>query len=100
MFIILMTYTKSAEEIDAVLTEHHRFLREQYAAGNFLMSGRKVPRNGGVIIADVADRSEIDEIVQSDPFFINGVADYNIIEFVPSMTSAALSVFRHTPEKN
>ena len=49
MFVISITYTKSAGEIDALLTAHKQFLNEQYADGVFLMSGRKVPRGGGII---------------------------------------------------
>ncbi|MFL9926254.1 YciI family protein [Herbaspirillum lusitanum] len=100
MFIISITYTKPAGEIDALLTAHRQFLNEQYADGVFLMSGRKVPRSGGIIIADAADRAEIEDIIQFDPFYIAGVAEYEIIEFVPSMTAEALSDFRHTADRN
>ena len=51
MFVISITYTKPAQDIDALLTAHHQFLNAQYADGVFLMSGRKVPRGGGIIIA-------------------------------------------------
>jgi len=100
MFVISITYTKSASEVDALLTAHKQFLDEQYADGVFLMSGRKVPRTGGVIIADAADRNEVEAIVETDPFYIGGVAQYEIIEFVPSMTAEVLSVFRHNAERN
>jgi uncharacterized protein YciI len=63
------------------------------------MSGRKVPRTGGIIIADCADRAEIEAIMESDPFFI-GVAEYEIIEFVPSMTAEALEAFRYSVDRN
>jgi uncharacterized protein YciI len=100
MFVISITYTKPAGEIDALLTAHKQFLNEQYADGMFLMSGRKVPRSGGIIIADATDRAEVEAIIESDPFYIGGVATYDIIEFVPSMTAEALSAFRHTSERN
>jgi uncharacterized protein YciI len=45
--------------------------------------GPQGPRTGGIIIADCADRAEIEAIMESDPFFIGGVAEYEIIEFVP-----------------
>lgn len=50
MFIVSITYTKPAGDIDALLTAHKKFLNQQYAEGVFLMSGRKVPRTGGIII--------------------------------------------------
>jgi uncharacterized protein YciI len=51
MFIITLTYLKPAEEIDKLLAAHSEYLREQYANGMFLMSGRLVPRTGGIILA-------------------------------------------------
>ncbi|MDB5777301.1 MAG: cyclohydrolase [Herbaspirillum sp.] len=99
MFIISITYIKSAGEIDALLTARRQYLKEHFANGTFLMSGRKVPRNGSVILADGGDRADIEAIVQEDPFFIGDVATYEITEFVPSMTTELLSAFRPT-EKN
>ena len=100
MFIVSITYTKPASEIDSLLTAHKKFLNQQYAEGVFLMSGRKVPRTGGIIIPDCADRAEIEAIMESDPFFIGGVAEYEIIEFVPSMTAEALEAFRYSVDRN
>ena len=51
MFIISLTYTQSLEAIDQHLEAHVAFLKEQYAKGLFIASGRKVPRSGGVILA-------------------------------------------------
>ncbi|NUU02424.1 YciI family protein [Herbaspirillum robiniae] len=100
MFVISITYTKPASEIDSLLTAHKKFLNQQYADGVFLMSGRKVPRSGGIILADCSDRAEMEAIVESDPFYIAGVAEYEIIEFVPSMTAEALEAFRYTVDRN
>ena len=49
MFIITLTYQKPVEEVDAAMEAHRAYLREQFEQGRFLMSGRKVPRDGGVI---------------------------------------------------
>ncbi len=99
MFLILITYTKSAAEVDALLTAHRQYLQQHFASGVFLLSGRKVPRSGGIILADAAERAEIDAIIQEDPFFIADVATYEVTEFVPSLTAEALSAFRPL-EKN
>jgi uncharacterized protein YciI len=100
MFIISITYIRPMTEIDALLTAHHHFLHEQYAAGVFLMSGRKVPRNGGVILADTADRADIEAIVQIDPFYVAGVAEYEITEFVPSITAEPFAIFQANGNRN
>jgi len=100
MFVISITYTRPAADIDSLLTAHKKFLNQQYADGVFLMSGRKVPRTGGIILADCADRADMEAIMELDPFYIAGVAEYELIEFVPSMTAEALEAFRHTADRN
>src|SRR4030095_13385833 len=81
MFVIELSYKASLDEIDAHMSAHMKFLRKYYAAGNFLVSGRKIPRDGGIILAVGKDRSEIERIVSEDPFCRNGLADFRIIEF-------------------
>ena len=91
MYIVSLTYKASLEAIDKELNNHIDYLKKQYAAGNFLASGRKIPRNGGVVLAKAQSREELDEILKQDPFNQNNLADYEVIEFVPSMTSKELS---------
>ena len=94
MFIITLTYLKPAEEIDALLGAHREFLREQYDNGTFLMSGRLVPRTGGVILATADSRADIEAVIELDPFNEAGAASYAITEFIPTMSVDALSAFR------
>jgi uncharacterized protein YciI len=90
MFIINITYEAPLEKIDSYLVEHVRFLNEQYELGNFLASGRKIPRSGGIILSNVKVKSDLEKIIERDPFHKNELADYDLIEFVPSKTSEAL----------
>ncbi|MGD9968824.1 MAG: YciI family protein [Sulfuricurvum sp.] len=94
MFIISLTYIKPLEEVDALLEEHVAFLKEQYALGHFLASGRKVPRTGGIILACAISREEIETIISLDPFYRHGVAEYTITEFTPTMTSDDFAFLR------
>ncbi|MBA5690302.1 YciI family protein [Rugamonas apoptosis] len=94
MFIITLTYLKPADQIDALLGAHREYLREQYDNGMFLMSGRMVPRTGGVILATADSRADIEAVIELDPFNEAGMASYQITEFVPTMTVDALSAFR------
>ena len=86
MFIINLTYKTALENIDQHLNDHIAFLNEQYELGNFLASGRKVPRTGGIILSKVDSKAALEKIIEMDPFKINGLADYELIEFVPSKT--------------
>src|ERR1700737_1472931 len=81
MFVIELVYKASLEEIDAHMATHVRFLKKYYSAGNFLVSGRKIPRDGGIILAVGKTRQEIEAIVEEDPFSQHGLAEFRIIEF-------------------
>ena len=81
MFVIELIYKADLARIDAHMAAHVRFLKKYYASGNFLVSGRKIPRDGGIILAVGASREEIQAIIQEDPFHSRGLADFRIIEF-------------------
>jgi len=81
LFVIELVYKVDVSAIDAHMAAHMKFVRKYYAAGNFLVSGRKVPREGGIILATGASREQIEAIVKEDPFHAHGLADFRIIEF-------------------
>jgi uncharacterized protein YciI len=81
MFVIELTYKVDLSAIDAHMRAHVAFLNKYYAAGKFLVSGRKIPRDGGIILALGEGREEIEAIVREDPFHSHGLADFRIIEF-------------------
>jgi len=81
MFVIELTYKADLADIDAHMTAHVAFLNKYYASGTFLVSGRKIPRDGGIILATGANREQLEAIVQEDPFYRHGLADFRIIEF-------------------
>jgi uncharacterized protein YciI len=81
MFVVELIYKADLAEIDAHMTEHVTFLKKYYASGHFLVSGRKIPRDGGIILAVATSRKEIEAIVKEDPFYTHGLADFRVIEF-------------------
>jgi uncharacterized protein YciI len=81
MFVIELIYKAPLADIDAQMAAHVRFLKKYYSAGNFLVSGRKIPRDGGIILAVGRSREEIEGIVAEDPFHKHGLADFRVIEF-------------------
>lgn len=85
MFIAILTYKKALEEVDSFLQAHRNYLAEHYASGDFIASGPQTPRVGGVIMMKARNRASADSIIAQDPFKINGIADYQIIEFTPTM---------------
>ncbi|MGH1439003.1 MAG: YciI family protein [Cellvibrionaceae bacterium] len=87
MFVISLRYIKPLAEVDLYIEGHISYLKKYYANGTFIVSGRKEPRTGGVILAKAENRKTLDEIITEDPFFENGIAKYDITEFIPTMTA-------------
>jgi uncharacterized protein YciI len=81
MFVIELIYKAPLADIDAHMAAHVAFLKKFYAAGTFLVSGRKIPRDAGIILAVGQSRQQIERIVAEDPFHTHGLADFRIIEF-------------------
>ena len=81
MFIIELTYTAELARIDRAMREHMTFINAHYASGHFVVSGRKIPRDGGIILAVGKDRAAIEAIAQQDPFVTRGLATARVIEF-------------------
>ncbi|MEU6552310.1 YciI family protein [Streptomyces sp. NPDC046915] len=96
MFVLELTYTAPLDAVDAVLEAHVAWLDEQYEKGVFLASGRKNPRDGGVILAVAGDRARIETITAGDPFVTAGVCAYRITEFTATKTAPALEPYRET----
>ncbi len=81
LFVVELIYKAPLTQIDAAMAAHVRFLKKQYAAGHFLVSGRKIPRDGGIILAAGESREQIEAIMREDPFCAGGLADTRIIQF-------------------
>jgi len=77
MFIISLNYTKELSEVDQHIEAHVAYLKQYYENGTFVISGKKEPRTGGVILANCKSRE----------FFQHDIAEYHIIEFVPTVTA-------------
>jgi uncharacterized protein YciI len=81
MFVIELEYRAALSEIDGAMNAHVAWLNQHYAAGTFVMSGRQVPRVGGIIIATGEDRAAIEAIVAADPFVARGLATARVTQF-------------------
>jgi uncharacterized protein YciI len=81
MFVIELSYKAELKEIDAAMAAHVAFLKKYYAAGTFVVSGRKIPRDGGIILAVAESRERVEAIMREDPFCSRGLAEVRVIEF-------------------
>ena len=94
MFVVSLTYIYEMSDVEKYLDEHIKYLDNQYELGHFIASGRKVPRVGGVILATVDSVDILNKILADDPFNKHGLAEYDVIEFIPTKTAKELDFLR------
>ena len=90
MFVVELTYKADLEAIDAAMKAHMVFLRQHYASGAFVMSGRKVPRDGGIILVRGESRDSVEALMAEDPFCKRGLAEFRVTEFRVSQRSGSI----------
>jgi uncharacterized protein YciI len=97
MFVLELTYTAPLERVDELKADHMAWVKAQYDAGVFVASGRKEPRDGGVIIAVGDDRAVVEELVAGDPFSVAGICEYRVTQFLATTVAPALEPYREMP---
>jgi len=97
MFVLELTYTVPLDRVGEFMGDHLTWVKAQYDAGVFVASGRKEPRDGGVVIAVGSDRAAIEELVATDPFFVAGVCEYRVTQFFATTVAPALEQYREQP---
>lgn len=85
MFLIKITYTKPLDRVEPFVAPHREFLKQGYEKNYLVVSGPQNPRVGGIIISQLKNREQVEAFFKQDPYQINNVADYEIIEFNPVM---------------
>jgi uncharacterized protein YciI len=92
MFLIDLHYIQPLEEIEKHLPAHVAYLEKGYSAGNFICSGRKNPRTGGIILCKAPNKEAVMQLIADDPFYQHRLADYHLTEFLPTKYAAELEV--------
>jgi uncharacterized protein YciI len=82
MFIIDIHYLAPVEEVDKYIDGHVAYLKKYTENNTFIIAGRKVPRDGGILIANAGSKEEVEKIITEDPYYQHKVAEITITEFL------------------
>ena len=91
--LVLIRYRVPLEEVAKVTDEHRAYLRELKQQGTLLASGPLDPRTGGALLLRVPDadsRAALDRVRNGDPFWKNGLANYELMLWAPVIGKEAL----------
>lgn len=87
--VVLLSYVRPLDEVDAQMAAHVAWLDEGFAQGVFLVAGRRTPRSGGVIVMR-GEREAVERVVATDPFVTSGVATVEVVLFSASFAATEL----------
>lgn len=83
--LVLIRYRRPIEEVAEATPAHRAYLATLREAGVLLASGPFDPRSGGALLLRIADDDPgaLDRIRDDDPFWQQGIANYELLRWVP-----------------
>jgi len=96
MYVVSLTYRVPQEIVDFHNDAHIAWLQKAFDDGVFIAAGRKIPRTGGLLLSQ-AERETLDASLALDPFYTNGVADFEVLEFHASRVAPGFENLLDTP---
>ena len=81
MFVLISHFQKPFEEVNRSFAAHSAWVQRNYESGRFLVSGRREPLIGGIIVARASSEQELREVLTTDPYQQQGLAEYEIFAF-------------------
>jgi uncharacterized protein YciI len=91
--LAIIRYRKPLEEVITHVEPHRAYLKELMDQGLLLASGPLDPRTGGALLLRVPDgdvHGALDRVRDGDPFTQAGVAQYELLPWVPVFGKEAL----------
>ncbi|MBX5474176.1 MAG: hypothetical protein IRZ20_04100 [Thermoleophilia bacterium] len=92
IFVLVSRYTAPRERVEELVPAHREHLRRLLDEGLLVVSGRRVPWEGGVIVLR-GTREQAEAAVADDPFTRAGVAETEIVAFEPLFRAEGLERF-------
>jgi uncharacterized protein YciI len=76
VYLMISTYTRPLEEVDAARADHLKFMDALDAAGHVVGAGRQEPAVGGIVLLRTESADEAQALMADDPYVLRGLAEY------------------------
>jgi uncharacterized protein YciI len=81
MFVLISRFQKPLDEVNRSFALHSEWVQRNYESGRFLVSGRREPTIGGIVVARAESEQELRKVLSTDPYQQRGLAEYEIFAF-------------------
>ncbi|GAS90059.1 YciI family protein [Mycolicibacterium brisbanense] len=88
--VLTLTYLKPVEVVDQTRAAHVAWLNDEVAAGRILLAGRLEPLSGGVLITGDISTEDAQQIIDTDPYTLEGLVSYERVSFNGSIRAPGL----------
>lgn len=95
--IAILRYRRPLDEVLTLIDAHRAYLGELKQKGLLLVSGPFDPRSGGALLLRVPDEGSaaaLDAIRDGDPFVHHGMAQYELLPWMPTYGKDDLDALR------
>jgi uncharacterized protein YciI len=90
MYALIVNFIKPVDIVTPHIPPHAAWVKKYFDKGLFLAAGPKTSGLGGVILTKPIDKKMLMQIIAEDPYVIEDVADYQVVEFNCKATSPEL----------
>lgn len=90
MFVTLLRFSDNKARAGEFMESHKEWIRRGFEDGVFLVAGSLQPNSGGGILAHNTSLPELQARLNEDPFVAENVVKAEILEIMPSRTTASL----------
>lgn len=87
-----MKFWKNKHLAPNFMEAHKNWLQDWVKNDIFLLAGSLWDKSGGAIIAHNIDKDSLENLLSQDPFVIEEIVTFEIIEISPSIISPWLSI--------
>jgi uncharacterized protein YciI len=91
MFIVLLKFSDNKAQAGKFMEGHKAWIKRGFDDGVFLLSGSIQPSSGGTILAHNISPSDLQRLVNNDPFVAENVVSAEILEITPGQTDERLA---------
>lgn len=91
MFMIVLKLTETKSQASQFMEAHNDWIKRGFDSGIFLLSGGIKPHLGGVVFAHNIALSDLQDLINDDPFVANNVVKAEIIQIAPERCDKRLA---------
>jgi uncharacterized protein YciI len=81
VYLMISTYSRPLDEVDAARADHLAFMDGLEADGHLVGAGRQEPAVGGIVLLRAESAEAAQALMADDPYVLRGLAEYRPINW-------------------